>query len=281
MHSYMAHNGMLATVQARLEQERAQLDAAVNALPGGRAAALEAAAERHAELQAAEGPEITPLGTPAPGTPGGITVTLPSMAPLGGLDSKGATSGASTPSRMDGATSYDAPVAAIGKLTNLTENVELSSASAIHARRRSSAAASALASAPGLRHRSGGKGRKKGKIAEDSLPAPSASLPHGTSLEPSHSTTPHAPRAPHPLAWHPDENVALLARNIDAMADELKSNGKKGLVWPENVTYWHFADFMIIPTLVYQLEYPRTNRYVRSVCMYGRRDKREMGTDGI
>jgi sterol O-acyltransferase len=52
--------------------------------------------------------------------------------------------------------------------------------------------------------------------------------------------------------------VALLARNIDAMEDELRSNGAKGLVWPQNVTYAHFADFMIIPTLVYQLEYPRT-----------------------
>ena len=44
------------------------------------------------------------------------------------------------------------------------------------------------------------------------------------------------------------------------MEEELKSNGKKGLVWPQNVTYKHFGDFMIIPTLVYQLEYPRTNK---------------------
>ena len=251
----MAHNGMLSTVQARLEQERAQLESAINALPGGREAALEAAAARHAELEAAEGAEVTPLGTPAPGTPGAVTVPLPSIAPLAGLAAAGGSRSA-TPSRMDGATSYDAPAGAISKLSTLTENVELSSASSIHAR-RSSAAATALASSPELRQRST-RSKKKGVPAEDALPAPSASLPHGTSLEPSHSTTPHEPRTPHRLAWHPDANIALLARNIDAMADELKSNGKKGLVWPENVTYGHFADFMIIPTLVYQLEYPRT-----------------------
>lgn len=90
------------------------------------------------------------------------------------------------------------------------------------------------------------------------IPPAATNLPLGTSLEPSHSTTPHRPRAPHPLSWAKDEHVALLARNIDAMEDELRSNGVKGLVWPQNVTYWHFADYLIIPSLVYQLEYPRT-----------------------
>lgn len=90
------------------------------------------------------------------------------------------------------------------------------------------------------------------------IPRAAGNLPLGTSLEPSHSTTPHRPRAPHPLSWAKDEHIALLARNIDAMEDELRSNGVKGLVWPQNVTYWHFADYLIIPSLVYQLEYPRT-----------------------
>lgn len=95
--------------------------------------------------------------------------------------------------------------------------------------------------------------------ATDALPAPQSGLPRGTSLEPAHTTSPHAPRAPTLLAWSSDPKIALLARNIDAMSDELRSNGPRGLVWPQNVTYKHFIEFMFFPTLVYQLEYPRTS----------------------
>ena len=101
--------------------------------------------------------------------------------------------------------------------------------------------------------------RKKGVPATDALPRPDPDLPHGTSLEPAHEISPHGTAAPSELAWSPNERVALLARNIDAMEEELKSNGAKGLVWPQNVTYAHFLDYLFIPTLVYQLEYPRTN----------------------
>jgi sterol O-acyltransferase len=129
--------------------------------------------------------------------------------------------GPMTPGSAKGLTGYDAPAGAASVLT------------------------SPNASGSALRNR-----RKKNKhLATDAL---------RTSLEPSAIKTPHEPRTPHILAWSEDEQVALLARNIDAMEDELKSNGTVGLTWPENVTYWHFADFMCMPTLVYQLEYPRT-----------------------
>lgn len=101
--------------------------------------------------------------------------------------------------------------------------------------------------------------KKKGRIAEESLPRPDPDLPHGTSLEPAHEITPHSTQQPSPLAWSTNEKIAILARNIDAMQEELKSNGAKGLVWPQNVTYSHFLDYLFIPTLVYQLEYPRTS----------------------
>ncbi|BEI84302.1 hypothetical protein CcaverHIS002_0409060 [Cutaneotrichosporon cavernicola] len=100
---------------------------------------------------------------------------------------------------------------------------------------------------------------RSSKPATDALPAPQSGLPRGTSLEPAHTTSPHAKRAPTLLAWSSDPKIALLARNIDAMSDELCSNGERGLVWPQNVTYKHFIEFMFFPTLVYQLEYPRTS----------------------
>jgi sterol O-acyltransferase len=121
-----------------------------------------------------------------------------------------------------------------------------------------------LPESPELRRRlNSGKPTRKGTHpATDALPPPQADLPQGTSLEPSHNSTPHEARAPSPLAWSSNERIALLARNIDAMEDELRSNGAKGLVWPNNVGYRHFFDYMCIPTLVYQLEYPRTNKSV-------------------
>lgn len=90
------------------------------------------------------------------------------------------------------------------------------------------------------------------------MPQPDPDLPHGTSLEPSHNSMPHSPREPNVLSYSSDEKIAVLARNIDMMEDELRSNGSNGLVWPQNVTYRNYFDYMFFPTLVYQLEYPRT-----------------------
>jgi len=205
MHSYMAHNGMLATVYFRLKSERKQLAELVDQLPGGREAVLEEAANRKAALEAQEA--STPVGTPGAATPS--SEVNPLNKPLSELTSSSSPGG--TPE-------------------------------------------------PDLRKRSiTQSARKKGRPATDSLPKPDPDLPHGTSLEPAHSISPHREQAPSALAWSSNERVALLARNVDAMEEELKSNGAKGLVWPQNVTYAHFLDYLTIPTLVYQLEYPRTN----------------------
>lgn len=32
--------------------------------------------------------------------------------------------------------------------------------------------------------------------------------------------------------------------------------------YPHNLTFWNFLDYMFCPTLVYELEYPRTERYI-------------------
>ncbi|CAO1637539.1 unnamed protein product [Parajaminaea phylloscopi] len=83
-------------------------------------------------------------------------------------------------------------------------------------------------------------------------------------------------RDPHPLFTHSDRVIAVLAREIEALREELMSvppakpdgipdaaaedaGGKENRVcWPDNVTYANFLDYLLVPTLVYELEYPRT-----------------------
>ncbi|KAL7421034.1 Sterol O-acyltransferase 2 (Sterol-ester synthase 2) [Cryptotrichosporon argae] len=222
IHSYMAHNGLLSTVYFRLQDEKRTLDQYVDSLPGGYDAVIAEAAARQVELEEQE----AAAGT----TSGGAT-------PLG-------TPGVNTPASIDDA-------------------LASASASAL-----SGAASSTVPPAIALSHVHDGDLRKRATAgskrralhpATDALPAPAKGLPLGTSLEPSHHTTPHRPRPVSQLAWSADDRVALLARNVDQMDDELRSNGPRGLAWPENVTYRHFFEFMFFPTLVYQLEYPRTN----------------------
>ncbi|TFY66256.1 hypothetical protein EVG20_g4836 [Dentipellis fragilis] len=65
---------------------------------------------------------------------------------------------------------------------------------------------------------------------------------------------------PHPLVDHPDEVVAALATEYSELDAELVSTGPEYVRWPENITLKNFAVYQLIPTLVYELEYPRTNR---------------------
>lgn len=71
----------------------------------------------------------------------------------------------------------------------------------------------------------------------------------------------HKP-GPHPLVDHLDPRVHELALEISEMEAELVSTGPEYVRWPDNVTWKNFAVYMLIPTLVYELEYPRTDRYV-------------------
>lgn len=66
----------------------------------------------------------------------------------------------------------------------------------------------------------------------------------------------------HPLCHHPDPRVADLANMLTDWDSELTApggSGNKGPVrWPDNVTLWNFMDYQLIPTLVYEMQYPRT-----------------------
>ncbi|KAF7964512.1 hypothetical protein HWV62_6375, partial [Athelia sp. TMB] len=64
----------------------------------------------------------------------------------------------------------------------------------------------------------------------------------------------------HPLVNHPDERIAALAREYSEMEAELVSSGPHYVKWPNNITWKNFAVYQVIPTLVYELEYPRTDK---------------------
>ncbi|KAF8977257.1 hypothetical protein BGZ46_007524 [Entomortierella lignicola] len=50
----------------------------------------------------------------------------------------------------------------------------------------------------------------------------------------------------------------LLALEIDELKNDLRC--ENGELWPANVTVANFLDYLIVPTLIYELKYPRTNR---------------------
>ena len=65
---------------------------------------------------------------------------------------------------------------------------------------------------------------------------------------------------PHPLVDHPDEKISELAQEFSELDSELVSTGPAKVRWPNNISWGNFADYQLIPTLVYDLEYPRTER---------------------
>lgn len=53
---------------------------------------------------------------------------------------------------------------------------------------------------------------------------------------------------------------ALLEREIELLSDGLRGHFSSTNHYPRNLTISNFCDFITLPTLVYELEYPRTER---------------------
>ncbi len=53
---------------------------------------------------------------------------------------------------------------------------------------------------------------------------------------------------------------AARLRQEVSMLDEILKGKHTGLLFPANQTFFNFLDYMAIPTLVYELDYPRTNQ---------------------
>ncbi|KAI9451689.1 MBOAT, membrane-bound O-acyltransferase family-domain-containing protein [Lactarius psammicola] len=65
---------------------------------------------------------------------------------------------------------------------------------------------------------------------------------------------------PRALVDHPDPEISALATEYLELKSELVSSGPERVRWPENITFKNFAVYQLIPTLVYELEFPRTNK---------------------
>ncbi|KAK4047749.1 Sterol O-acyltransferase 2 (Sterol-ester synthase 2) [Microbotryomycetes sp. JL201] len=61
------------------------------------------------------------------------------------------------------------------------------------------------------------------------------------------------------LTWHPNERISILSNQVLDLKEALVSTGVKKVQWPDNIGYINFLDYLLVPTLVYHLEYPRTN----------------------
>ncbi|KIK61813.1 hypothetical protein GYMLUDRAFT_42858 [Collybiopsis luxurians FD-317 M1] len=78
---------------------------------------------------------------------------------------------------------------------------------------------------------------------------------------------PTSPLSPHPLIDHPDLKISSLAKEYTELRGELTSAGPLYVTYPANMTVKNFAVYMLIPTLVYELEYPRTNK-IRPIYVF-------------
>ncbi|CAG7847235.1 Probable sterol O-acyltransferase 1; AltName: Full=Sterol-ester synthase 1 [Serendipita indica DSM 11827] len=81
-----------------------------------------------------------------------------------------------------------------------------------------------------------------------------------SSIQPLSVAIPPAGPTPHPLVDHPDKSISTLAKELSELEAELTSNGPKQVRWPANITWLNYIDYQMLPTLVYELEYPRTDR---------------------
>lgn len=61
------------------------------------------------------------------------------------------------------------------------------------------------------------------------------------------------------LVDYSDERIHKLANECADLEEELTSPGPEGTRYPDNLTYANYLDYLLIPTLVYELEYPRTS----------------------
>lgn len=220
----MATNGYLSKIAKKTSTTLDRLKVLADQKAGGWDAAMTVAAARRAELDLHTGSESDSS------VRAGDHLTVPKTGqPASGASSPGSDA---PPTPLDGTTqSYiDANTAAVlrQRLVGASENGNTTSANVKH------------------KH-----------IGRSPATSPPVSRVH--SEDPSELAKPSAPGI-HPLADHPDEAVSTLAKDLSELESELVSQGPKYVRWPANIGWKDFSVYMLIPTLVYELEYPRTDR---------------------
>ena len=119
--------------------------------------------------------------------------------------------------------------------------------------------------AAALRHRLQQVAKENGNLLVPSN-VPIASTVDGTvpkPIETKAAWTMPGPLPPHVLVDHPNKEISALAEQLSEMESELTGTCLHKMRYPANLTWWNYLDFHMLPTLVYELEYPRTDRYVR------------------
>lgn len=94
-------------------------------------------------------------------------------------------------------------------------------------------------------------------VIEDTTPDPSSPPTPDASAMDSLSLTPATVLI---LSHHPCQALSSVAREFLELDAELLSTGTERVRYPQNLTWTNFCTYMLIPTLVYELEYPRTDR---------------------
>jgi sterol O-acyltransferase len=247
MHSYCAHNGMLSNIYFNMKDEEERLAKLLDSLPDHgeqiRKDAQRAAKEHERQEAEAAKDSSKPSGESDPAS----RESSPSSSRRGSDIPVG------TPMVPPGSASFTTGYLSQGDLLKLKLAPE------------------ALGS--GTRARLAAEKKSTGDVSPLQVPTPSAesaAIPKGnnveprsapvlgTSLEPAHMASSRPRQPPSVLTYASDDRVATLARNIDTMRAELTSHGSGGVVWPENIGYKSYWEFMCMPTLCYQLWYPRT-----------------------
>ncbi len=62
------------------------------------------------------------------------------------------------------------------------------------------------------------------------------------------------------LTWSSDEKISTLAGEMSILRDALVSKGEENVMFPSNVTYFNYLDYLLVPSLVYELEFPRLKK---------------------
>lgn len=96
----------------------------------------------------------------------------------------------------------------------------------------------------GIRRRRSSSRKHSTKQVDDSVPAMEGEPEKGVEV----------------LTWHPKPQICQLAVEVADLKECLVSTGVNKTTFPENVTFLNFLDYLLVPTLVYQLEYPRTDK---------------------
>ncbi|KAF9563111.1 hypothetical protein CPC08DRAFT_721820 [Agrocybe pediades] len=224
MHSYITVNGQLQNVAEQSNHLFKMLKKATESV-GGWDHAMAVAAEKQAEIEAAQHSEESQASSP----PNGHNGSVQEKTPIG------------TPKVPQGMT---------------TSYVDVNTAQAL--RKRLTAVAAQAQMRGGELHAGSNElgvravhnvkiSNANGESAEQStLVVEEEALPEGL--------------APHPLIYHPDSQIADMAKDYSELQSELISPGPLYVKWPDNITWKNFAVYQLIPTLVYELEYPRTEK---------------------